>query len=187
MIRSIAAILLVLAAAASTALAAPDKDCPACKRPAADAAWKFCPYDGEPLVARATPHPQAGTLTAQPAPGGAGQGVGNPMNAVEEFFEAIAAGDDRGVRRLGRWEAFFGLEAGADLEAKTADYVKRVMAKVRPTLAGRERKLAHINLGPERADLKIEIRDKTTMQTAAVYDFTLTKGGDGWKIVAIRP
>jgi hypothetical protein len=111
----------------------------------------------------------------------------NPMDTVDDLFRAIAAGDARWMRRLYRWDVFLAGVAPAELDAREAAYCDRLIARVKPTLAGRDRFPAHVALTADTADLTIQLRDRETRETIESYEFKLTKGEDGWKITLIRP
>jgi hypothetical protein len=187
--RIVLVVVIALVACANVALAA-DPACPACKRQVA-ADWRFCPWDGgaldEGAATKATALAPTSTATT-PTRDSLEAARANPIDTIEDLFRAIAAGDEQWIRRLYRWETFFGAAADpATLEEKRADYSKRLIAKVRPTLAGRERFPSDIKLSPDVAELKIVLRDRATRAVAANYEFKLTRGDDGWKITSIRP
>jgi hypothetical protein len=200
LIRRLVAPALVVLAIAAPALAAPDAACPKCARPG-QPGWKFCPYDGFALVdadARHDAAPATPTAASRPAPLGATSAPAsapklevrenqNPYDAVEDLFRAITVGDEAAIRKLYRWEAFFqDLSLGARQE-KIAEYIDRLMKRVGPTLKGRQRYPADIKILGDEADFRVELRQSGSRDAVAAYDFRLTRGPDGWKIVSIRP
>ena len=129
---------------------------------------------------------------ALPAPTGASvpapeTGRGNPYDTVEDLFRAIAASDEGWIKKLYRWEIFFADSAPEKLDERVSDYARRLIAKVGPTLKGRERVPVDIKLTPEVSEMKVALRDVTSRAIVATYEFKLVRGADGWKITSIRP
>lgn len=111
----------------------------------------------------------------------------SPYDTVEDLFRAIAAGDEAWIRRLYAWPRFFPKASEGEMDAEIDGYVKRLVERVRPTLAGRERRLSHIALGRADATITVELRDIASRAVVSEYEFKLADEGKGWAIVAIKP
>lgn len=160
-----------------------------------------------PAPAGAVAPGAAGAAAVARGPAGtAAAPAGNPLDTVEALLEAVREGEATRIRGLYDWERFFAEQderraaaagepaagprtpAGpAELEARIAAYIQRLLERVRPTLAQTRHRVTDVKLDRSSARLRVEIRRRDTAELVQSYDFSLAHTPNGWRIVHIAP
>jgi hypothetical protein len=172
--------------------------CGSCGR-ALEPTWRFCPWDGTPTQREARPAaPETPGATAPPHDADAPpptrenkRGHKNPYDTVDSLFSAIEQRDERRLRLLYDWARFLppgeDKETTEEREQRIADYVERLLARVRPTLDGTQRRVTDMKLNRTEATLTVMLRRADTRAVVQEYRFTLSDSAQGWRITAIKP
>ncbi|GIW72955.1 MAG: hypothetical protein KatS3mg102_2497 [Planctomycetota bacterium] len=148
---------------------------------------------GQPRWRGAPPAPQPRRLATRSIP-------------WKRCWKRCARGEATRIRGLYDWERFFAEQderraaaagepaagprtpAGpAELEARIAAYIQRLLERVRPTLAQTRHRVTDVKLDRSSARLRVEIRRRDTAELVQSYDFSLAHTPNGWRIVHIAP